>query len=180
MILNFNTPPQYQLSSFFHLLFLFTMSCLNIINVVRIPSSSKGLVTSYKSSRLLVVTYFWVPTKEWENTKKYQKKYSEEIQKIIGARKGCWNTEKMPKLVEEIQKCKRLKFESGSPVDKENSIWGRKVQNQIFMDSIKFYPRFNWIYGGFDCKKIDLLSQFRLLLEEIKLLGSNYNFEELI
>jgi len=27
-----------------------------------------------------------------------------------------------PKLVEEIQKCKRLKFDSESPVDKENSI----------------------------------------------------------
>jgi len=56
----------------------------------------------------------------------------------------------------------------------------RKVQNQMFMDSIKFYPRFNWIYRRFDCKKIDLLSLFRLLLEEIKVLGSNDNFEELI
>jgi hypothetical protein len=27
------------------------------------------------------------------------------------------------------------------------------IQNQMFMDSIKFYLRFNWIYGGFDCKK---------------------------
>jgi hypothetical protein len=27
----------------------------------------------------------------------------------------------------------------------------------MFMDSIKFYPRFNWIYRGFDCKKIDFL-----------------------
>jgi hypothetical protein len=50
----------------------------------------------------------------------------------------------------------------------------------MFMDLIKFYPRFNWIYGGFNCKKIDFLSQFRLLLEEIKVLGSNYNFKELI
>jgi hypothetical protein len=50
----------------------------------------------------------------------------------------------------------------------------------MFMDSIKFYPMFNWIYRGFDCKKIDLLSQFRLLLKEIKVLKSNYNFEELI
>jgi hypothetical protein len=49
--------------------------------------------------------------------KKYQKKYSEEIQKIIGARKGCWNAEQMPKLVEEIQK-----FDSENPADKENSI----------------------------------------------------------
>ena len=30
-------------------------------------------------------------------------------------------------------------FTNESPIDKENSIWGRKVQNQIFMDSIKFY-----------------------------------------
>jgi len=29
---------------------------------------------------------------------------------------------KMPKLVEEIQKCKRLKFDSKNPVDKKNSI----------------------------------------------------------
>jgi len=35
--------------------------------------------------------------------KKYKYIYSEEIQKIIGARKGCWNAEKIPKLVEEIQ-----------------------------------------------------------------------------
>jgi hypothetical protein len=28
--------------------------------------------------------------------------------KIIGARKRCWNAEKRPKLVEEVQKCKRL------------------------------------------------------------------------
>jgi hypothetical protein len=60
--------------------------------------------------------------KKNEKIQKISKKYSEKIQKIIGARKGCWNTEKMPKLVEEIQKCKRLKFDSGSPVDKENSI----------------------------------------------------------
>jgi len=32
----------------------------------------------------------------------YIKKYSEEIQKIIGARKGCWNAGKRPKLVEEV------------------------------------------------------------------------------
>jgi len=44
-------------------------------------------------------------------------------------------------------------FTDESPVDKENSIWERKVQNQIFIDSIKFYLRFNWIYEGFDCKK---------------------------
>jgi len=62
------------------------------------------------------------------------------------------------KLVEEVKKTQKLKFDSilltdKSPVDKENSIWERKVQNQIFMDSIKLYWRFNWLYGGFDCKK---------------------------
>jgi len=124
---------------------------------------------------LVLLPIFGFPQNKMRKYKKYQKQYLEEIQKIIGARKWCWNAEKMPKLVEEIQK-----LDSENPADKENSIWGRKVQNQMFMDSIKFYPRFNWIYGGFDCKKIDFLSQFRLLLEEIKGLGSNYNFEELI
>jgi hypothetical protein len=55
-------------------------------------------------------------------------------------------------------KIQELKFDiifltGESPVDKKNSILGRKIQNQMFMDSIKFYLRFNWIYGGFDCKK---------------------------
>jgi nicotinamidase-related amidase len=66
---------------------------------------------------LVVVTHFWVPTKQNEKIKKISKKFSEEIQKIIGARKGCWNAEKMPKLVEEIQK-----FDNENPADKENSI----------------------------------------------------------
>ena len=52
----------------------------------------------------------------------------------------------------------RLKFNSisltnESPVDKENSILKIYIQNQIFMDSIKFYRGFNWIYEGFDRKK---------------------------
>jgi hypothetical protein len=55
-------------------------------------------------------------------------------------------------------KIQELKFDNTfftdeSPVDKKNSIWGRKVQNQIFIDSNKFYLRFNWIHEGFDCKK---------------------------
>jgi hypothetical protein len=37
-------------------------------------------------------------------------------------RKGRWNAEKIPKLVEEIQKYKKLKFDSESPIDKENLI----------------------------------------------------------
>jgi hypothetical protein len=70
-------------------------------------------------------------------------------------------------------KIQELKFDSifltdESPVAKKNSILRKKVQNQMFMDSIKFYWRFNWIYGGFDCKKKMFLSQFELYLEEIK------------
>ena len=66
---------------------------------------------------MIVVTHFWVPTKQNEKIQKISKKYSEEIQKIIGARKGCWNAEKMSKLVEEIQK-----FDNENLTDKENSI----------------------------------------------------------
>ena len=121
--------------------------------------------------------------------KKIQKIY---IQKIFGRNKKKYEWEKdvgTPIKWLEIgwggSKIQKLKFNSifltgESPVDKENSIWGRKVQNHMFMDSIKFYLRFNWIYGGFDYKKNWFLSQFRLLLEEVKVLGSNYNFEELI
>jgi hypothetical protein len=46
-----------------------------------------------------------------------------------------------------------------SPVDKENSIGGRKVQNQMFMDSIKFNWKFNWIYIGFNWEKLKLWGQ---------------------
>jgi hypothetical protein len=67
-------------------------------------------------------------------------------------------------------KIQELKFDSilltnESLVDKENSIWGRKAQNQMFMNLIKFYWRFNWIYGRFDWK-------------EIKVQGSNYNLSK--
>jgi hypothetical protein len=52
------------------------------------------------------------------------------------------------KIIEEVKKCKRLKFDSlllidESPVDKENSILKKYIQNQMFRDSIKFYLRFN-------------------------------------
>jgi len=64
------------------------------------------------------------------------------------------------KLVKEVQIIQGLEFDSisltsESPFDKENLIWGRKVQNQMFMDSIKFYWGFNWIYGGLITRKND-------------------------
>jgi len=72
----------------------------------------------------LLLPIFGFPNKNEKNTKNI---YSEEIQKIIWARKGCWNAENDQKLVEKVQKCKRLKFDSllltdESLVDKENSI----------------------------------------------------------
>ena len=95
----------------------------------------------------------------------------------------CW---KWPKIGWEGSKMQKVEIWQFI-VNWWESCWQRKfnfekiyIQNQMFMDSIKFYLRFNWIYGGFDCKKNWFLSQFRLLLEEIKVLGSNYNFEELI
>jgi hypothetical protein len=87
-----------------------------------------------------IVTQFWVHIK----MRKYKKIYIKiNPNNNRSEKKDCWNAEKMPKFVEEIQKCKRLKFDSESPVDEKNSILGRKVQNQMFMDSIKFYQRFN-------------------------------------
>jgi len=75
------------------------------------------LVIGSGKSSLVLLPIFGFPQNKMRKYKKYQKKYSEEIQKIIGARKGCWNAEQMPKLVEEIQK-----FDSENPADKENSI----------------------------------------------------------
>ena len=78
-------------------------------------------------------------------------------------------------------KMQRLKFNSisltdESLVNKKKLNLKKHIQNQMFVDSIKFYLKFNWINEGFDYKKKWFLSQFRLLLEEIKVLGSNYNF----
>jgi len=43
----------------------------------------------------LLLLIFGLPQNKMRKYKnKYAKKYSEEIQKVIGARKGCWNTEK--------------------------------------------------------------------------------------
>jgi len=41
----------------------------------------------------------------------------------------------------------------------------------MFMNSIKFYWKINWIYGGFDSKKQLFLSQSGFYLEEIKVQG---------
>jgi hypothetical protein len=69
----------------------------------------------------------------------------EEIQNIIATRKGWWNAHKMARnWLRRFKKCKDLNltvyfFINKSPINKENSIWERKVQNHMFMNSIKFY-----------------------------------------
>jgi Skp family chaperone for outer membrane proteins len=64
--------------------------------------------------KILLLSIFEFPQKKNENEKmqKIYQKYSKEIQKIIGARKGCWNTEKQTRLAKKVQKCKMLKFDS--------------------------------------------------------------------
>jgi exonuclease III len=64
-----------------------------------------------------------------------------------------------------------------SSVDKENSIWRRKVQNQMFMDSIKFYWKFNWIYGWFDYKKIHFEVNLGFNWKKLKFWGQIIIFE---
>jgi len=53
-----------------------------------------------------ICCYLFLGSYKKKYKKIYIKKYSEEIQKIIGARKGCWNAEKRSKLVKEVQKYK--------------------------------------------------------------------------
>jgi len=114
-------------------------------------STSLCSISIVKTGHLLL-PIFESLSKKGENTKKSQKIYLEE--EDAGARR------KWPKIGWESSKIQRLKFDSivftdeGS-IDKENSIWERKVQNQMFKDSIKFYWKLNWIYRGFDCKEID-------------------------
>jgi hypothetical protein len=53
------------------------------------------------SANMVLVIHFWIPKKKMRKYKIYiyiyiyisKKKYSEEIQKIIGAKKGCWNAD---------------------------------------------------------------------------------------
>ena len=41
----------------------------------------------------------------------------------------------------------------------------------MFMDSIKFYLRFNWIYKGFDCKKNWFLINLGFYWKKLKFWG---------
>jgi hypothetical protein len=88
----------------------------------------------------------------------YKNNIWKESKKIIWVRKGCCNAHQMARNWLRRFKNTRIEiwpymFNWWNPYWQENLIWGRKVQNQIFMDSIKFYLMFNWIYGGFNCNK---------------------------
>jgi len=69
-----------------------------------------------KLFKKVLLFIFGLPQKE----KEYIYIYSEEIQKIIRVRKGCWNAEKKSKLIEEVQKYKRLKFDSIFLIDESS------------------------------------------------------------
>jgi len=54
---------------------------------------------------------FGFPQKYKKIQKKiYQNNIQKKSKKIIGARKECWNAEKMPKLVEEIKKMQKVEI----------------------------------------------------------------------
>jgi hypothetical protein len=70
---------------------------------------------------------FGFPTKNEKNTKKYILKNIFGRNKKNRSEKRMVECQKRPQLVEEVQECKRLKFDSlslteESPIDKENSI----------------------------------------------------------
>jgi hypothetical protein len=69
-----------------------------------------------KLFKKVLLFIFGLPQKE----KEYIYIYSEEIQKIIRVRKGCWNAEKKSKLIEEVQKYKSLKFDSIFLIDESS------------------------------------------------------------
>jgi hypothetical protein len=64
-----------------------------------------------------------------------------------------------------------------SPVDKENSIWGRKIQNQMFMDSIKFMKGLIEFMEGLIEQKIDFEVNLGFNWKKLKFWGQIINFE---
>jgi len=86
------------------------------------------------------------------------------------------------KLVKDVKKIQRLKFNSilltdESPVDKENSIWGRKIQNQMFMDSIKFMKGLIEFMEGLIAWKIDFEVNLGFNWKKLKFWGQIIIFE---
>ena len=70
-------------------------------------------------------------------------------------------------------KIQKLKFDSillidESHVDKENAIWGRKVQNHILMDSIEFIEGLIKFIEGLIARKIGSEVNLGFNLEKLK------------
>ena len=105
----------------------------------------------------MLLSIFRSPQKKNKLQKQIEKN-SKKNKKYVAMRKDVGAPRKWLKIGWGGLKMQKLKFHSisltdESPVDKENSIWEKNIKNQMFMDSIKFYRRFNSIFRGFDCKK---------------------------
>jgi hypothetical protein len=85
---------------------------------------------------LNVVTYFWVPAQKGENTKNYiwkknqknNKQWKEDAKAPRKWLKIGWGGLK----IEELE-FDRISLTDEGPTNKENSIWERNVQNQMFI-----------------------------------------------
>jgi len=72
---------------------------LSLYYVTYVVFLSNRQLLKNKRHSLLLLPIFGFPQKNEKIQKEiYIKKYSKEIQKIIGARKGCWNAEKWLKI----------------------------------------------------------------------------------
>ena len=145
-------------------LFLFLL-----YKVYYLKSLMRLFIVSIVKREATVITHFWlflIFTFSLSKIKKYIRTKNKKIQNNNNNEKRLSKClENGYKLVEEVQKYEDWNltvyfWHIKSLVNKENWIWKRKVQKQIFIDSIKFYWRFNWIYWGFDCKRNWFLRQF--------------------
>jgi hypothetical protein len=97
-------------------------------------------------------------------------------------RRGCQSAQKMAKNWLMMFKIWRLKFDSisltdESPTDKENSIWGRNVQNQMFMDSIKLIECLIEFMEGLIARKVDFEVNLGFNRKKLKFWGQIIIFE---
>ena len=101
---------------------------------------------------VFVATHFWIPIQKKNCRKK--KKYCSEKKT-----QECLENGKI--FVEKVQRYKAWNltvyfFTDESPIYKENSIWERKIQNQMFKDLIIFFfQRLIKFMKGLIARKID-------------------------
>jgi len=123
---------------------------INLMNVQKVLVTLKGItnhsynlylvlnVVFHLSPSLILIWWklllpiFGFPQNKMRKYKKIYQKIFRRNPKNNRSEKRMLEYRERLKLVEEVQKCKRLKFDNiflndKSPVDKENSSWGRKV-----------------------------------------------------